>query len=221
MSELGDGMLMAGDFAPPFPRGFVEPDPQVYQAILTATDALKNFIQKYDLETPRKKDTSSDNSNMMAGSISFLERLTEFSRLLTLARDISIKEVSGKELAIKDYEAIQELGGSFTGTLNLGFQNNYSQGDAQRMALIADAASSSDDVLELATGTPRKVFVYVNDKWGGSRITMGYVFSYYEFVRPISEGRLNDEEWKKIVYDKNAQQKLEKLRPAWYQNLVY
>ncbi|MDR2353192.1 MAG: DUF3160 domain-containing protein, partial [Deltaproteobacteria bacterium] len=32
MSELGDGMLMAGDFAPPFPRGFVEPDPQVYQA---------------------------------------------------------------------------------------------------------------------------------------------------------------------------------------------
>jgi hypothetical protein len=220
MSEGAEGADMPGDYAPPLPRGFVEPDPQVFQALLTATDALKSFIEKYDLETPKKPKSASGGPEMFMQPIPFRDRLSRFSDLLTKARDLASKEVSGQELTVSDYENIQSLAQSFNGMLYMGFQNDSGGGDL-RMALIADAASSPDDILELATGTPRKMFVHVNDKWGGSRITMGYVFSYYEFPAPLSQGRMNDQEWQKIVYDPRSQTKLEQLRPAWYQNLVY
>jgi hypothetical protein len=60
----------------------------------------------------------------------------------------------------------------------------------------------------------------VNDASGGARITRGFIFSYYEFERPLSDGRLTDEEWKKIVYDDSRAKELEQYRPAWYQKLT-
>jgi hypothetical protein len=89
------------------------------------------------------------------------------------------------------------------------------------MALIADVATNGWDktALEAATGTPRKIYIFVNDKSGGARIARGFVYSYYEFERPLSEGRMTDEEWKKIVYDESRAKELEKFRPAWYGEL--
>jgi hypothetical protein len=35
----------------------------------------------------------------------------------------------------------------------------------------------------------------------------------------MSEGRMTDEEWKKIVYDDKRAEELKKYRPAWYEKL--
>ena len=51
--------------------------------------------------------------------------------------------------------------------------------------------------------------------FGGARVTKGYVFSYYEFERPMSD-RMTDEEWRAIVYDPDRADELEKYRPGWY-----
>ena len=86
-----------------------------------------------------------------------------------------------------------------------------------KMALIADVATDPGaKVLFTGIGTPRRMSVYVNDKSGGARVATGYVFSYYTFARSISEGRMNDDQWKKIVYDEGRQDELEQLRPQWY-----
>ena len=68
--------------------------------------------------------------------------------------------------------------------------------------------------LMVGVGAPRYLYVFVNDRWGGPRVTRGAVFSFYAFDRPLAEGRLTDEEWKKMVYEEDAAA-LDRLRPQW------
>ena len=64
-----------------------------------------------------------------------------------------------------------------------------------QMALIADVATDAvhGRVLEVATGTPQRITVVVKDAYGGTRFTVGYVYSWYDFrapsVGPIPNGR--------------------------------
>jgi len=85
------------------------------------------------------------------------------------------------------------------------------------MALVADVYSNAEYmiVLETAVGIPYRLYIPLNDKQGGKRIAVGYGFSYYEFVQPMS-ARLNNEEWKAIVYQDNADMK--DYLPFWMQN---
>jgi hypothetical protein len=218
-AEAGDGgFLNAGRFAPPQPRGYVEPDPKVFDALIEATDELAGFLGKYDMEPPAPED---DYRAMMDD---YGRKLSEFTELLKSVRVIAQKEVDGAEITTDDYAAIKELARGFTGRILLpGTGEFYGDGVEERlkMALIADVATNGFDrtCLEAATGTPRKIYVFANDKSGGARLTRGYVYSYYEFERPLSEGRMTDEEWKAIVYDASRAEELEKYRPAWHGEL--
>jgi hypothetical protein len=77
--------------------------------------------------------------------------------------------------------------------------------DVFRMALVADVFTNAETglVMETAVGIPYRLYIPLNDKQGGKRIVTGYGFSYYEWSQPMSN-RLNDEEWKDIVYNKPA-----------------
>ena len=88
--------------------------------------------------------------------------------------------------------------------------------DRLRMALVADVATDyfAGRALHVATGTPRHINVFVDDPWGGPRVTRGAVFSFYSFARPLASGRMDDAAWKKLVYGKD-QKALDALRPAW------
>jgi hypothetical protein len=215
-AEMGEGGdLYAGRFAPPQPRGYVEPDPQVFGALLEVTETLRSFIEKYEMEPPAPED------DWMASMHGYRGKLEDFSELLKNARDIAKKEAEGTEITPEDYAAIKAIARSFRGEMLLPGIGQFYGGDPQeqlKMALIADTATNGWDetVLEAATGTPRKIIAFVNDKFGGARLARGYVHSYYEFERPLSEGRMTDEEWKKIVYDPSRSEELEKYRPAWH-----
>jgi hypothetical protein len=218
-SEMGGAEdLYAGQFAPPNPRGYVEPDPQTFGALLGAVNELSRFIERYAMEPEAPED------DFYARADNYGEKLNAFAKLLSDARVIAEKEARGEPMGSEDYERIKAIARGFKGDILLPGLGGVAGEDADeqlKMALIADAATNGFDktVLEAATGTPRKIYVFLNDRSGGARLARGYVYSYYEFARPLSLGRMTDEEWKEIVYDGSRAEELEKFRPDWYGEL--
>jgi hypothetical protein len=222
-AEMGDGGFGAGRFAPPAPRGYIEPDPQVFDALITMLDRLSGFFEKFPLERDDDGDDGSDYERPtieISTPKEYTEKIANFKALCLMARDIAAKQVAGEFLTVEDYNNIKAIARSFTvGLLLPGGREVDSEGAEQlKMALIADIATDfvGNAALEVATGTPRKIFVLVNDRSGGVRVARGYVYSYYEFTRGLGDGRMTDEEWKKIVYDESRQNDLQKLHPLWY-----
>ncbi len=71
--------------------------------------------------------------------------------------------------------------------------------NTDNMAVVADVHTdlAVKCCLEEGVGYPLEIFVIVNE--GGTvRITRGAIFSYYEFIQPISE-RLTDEAWREML----------------------
>jgi hypothetical protein len=213
-AEMGEGgEYTAGPLAPPYPRGYVEPDPQTFDALLAAVARMSEFIGKFRIEEDREWDEIEGRS--------YSSRLEEFAELLTAARDIAKKEAAGEAIGMDDYIGIKRLAGAFNASFLLPGESVRDL-EQLKMALVADVATDyfSGRVLEIASGRPRKIYVFVNDASGGARITRGFAFSYYEFERPLGEGRMTDEEWKKLVYDDAREEELKKYHPSWYEELT-
>jgi hypothetical protein len=87
------------------------------------------------------------------------------------------------------------------------------------MAFVADVYTNAEigQVLETAVGIPYRLYIPLNDKQGGKRIAVGYGFSYYEFHQPM-ENRLNNDDWKAIVYADNPN--MNQYLPFWMQGRV-
>jgi len=90
-----------------------------------------------------------------------------------------------------------------------------------QMALVADVATDNVQgrVLEEGIGIPQQIVVVVKDASGGTRLTVGYVYSWYEFD---STRRWSDAEWKKIVYSKDGgAMKAQGIKPpGWYSTFL-
>ena len=90
-----------------------------------------------------------------------------------------------------------------------------------QMALVADVATDAVDglVLEEGVGTPQRIVVVVKDAFGGTRLTVGYVYSYFEFA---STKRWSDAEWKKIIYNGDAAARKQQgvAPPTWYSKFL-
>jgi hypothetical protein len=207
----GGGDWFAGKFAPPLPRGYVEPDPQMFGALYDACLSVLRFIDKFNIES---LDSDWDESGRMTCRSQF----ETLSGILAKMRDIAEKEAKGLPLAPDDYSEIKRTARSFNESLLLpGGIALSGSGKELRMALVADVATDFIDhrVLEAATGTPRRIYVFVNDSSGGARLTRGYVYSYYEFERSLDDERMTDEEWREMVYDPERSEELEKYRAPW------
>lgn len=207
-AEMGEGGgWTAGEFAPPKPRGYVEPDPQAFGRMGEALGFLSGLFGKYAMDDG-----------------GYADKIRTLSELTGKAHDIAAREVSGDDLSAEDYRTVKELARGIDGGLLLpvGVYDSYdADRDQLKMAVVTDVATDffNGAALHVATGTPRRIFVYVDDRSGGARVAVGYVYSYYEFPRPLADGRMTDEEWKDIVYDPKKAEELEKLHPAWYEKL--
>lgn len=209
----GRGGRVPGKFEPPRPRGYVDPDPQVFAQILRAAEDLRTAL-----------------ALMKRSSLGYIDeeyerKLETFSKLCATARGIAEKEASGRRLSAEDFADIEAISRSFTPGLLL--PEGAAPGDGGdegriSMALVSDAAADNRGgrVLQAATGAPRRIFVYVNDNSAGPRVTVGYVYSYYEFERGLG-GHVSDEEWRGLVCDPGRRSELEALRPAWYGRLAF
>lgn len=215
-AEMGDGSeWIPGEFEPPRPRGYVEPQPQAFSRVLQASEKLKDVL----LFMKKSSSKYSDGE--------YERKLALFAKLCADARDIAEKEVRAQPLTTKDFARIEALSRAFTSDLLLpegmfGADDDTAR-EQMKMALVTDVATDylSGSVLHAATGAPRRIFVYVDDDSAGPRVTTGLVYSYYEFERTLGEGRMTDEEWKPLVYDRKKHGELEALRPAWYKHLLF
>jgi hypothetical protein len=209
-AEMGSGGWYAGKFAPPQPRGYVEPDPQTFRAISDSIGRLTSLITRFRLEDGQEGE--------------YAYKLRTLGDLCRAAMNIAERQVRDEPLSGSDYTEIKRIARSFTSSLLMPEGMSVDFSDWRRdlsMAVVSDVATDFQGgrVLYAATGTPRRIFVYVNDRTGGSRITRGFVYSYYEFARPLSDGRMTDAEWKDMVYDAKSADETRALHPAWYDEL--
>ncbi|MDR2387931.1 MAG: DUF3160 domain-containing protein [Deltaproteobacteria bacterium] len=211
-AETGDLPTVAAHFATPQPRGYVEPDPQVFFSLIVSVDKLLALFKNYSLEASDVK--------------TFTDKLNTFKGLCEKALRIAQREVNEEKLSSEDYATIKELAKSFNTSLLLDQWGEADPNDVNSwrklsMAIIADLHTDFDaqKILYAATGTPRKIYVFVNDRSGGPRLTLGYMFSYYEYSYPLDVPRLTDETWRDVVYDPSKASLLENIKPFWYSQL--
>lgn len=148
----------------------------------------------------------------------YMDKFTQFRDLTLKVQVIAQKEISGEPITRDDYETLRTLRWSFDQSLLLPRGADVIKDNSLlQMALVADVATDgfAGRVLEEGMGTPQRMVVVVKDVYGGTRLTVGYVYSWYEFA---SRQRWNDAEWKKLIYegDANARRLQGITPPAWY-----
>lgn len=203
----GDDYWTAAPFEFPKPVGYVEPATQVFKTLAACSEELKSFLEAAGI-----KDEEYD------------EKITDFASVISRLAEISELQKSGK-LSNEDVDFIREdFWYELPSVLPKGYEFMYGEGvqDGLRMGLVSDIATdfNAGEALYVATGAPMLVRVFVNDGNGGARVASGYVFSYYTFAKTISEGRMDDKQWKETVYDSAKQKELSELRPDWFKNVL-
>lgn len=180
MAEMGGGDIPEYD-----DRGYVQPEPLVYERFKFLADETRSGLKD------RVLLSSQDEEN--------LKRLSELSKSLY---DISIKELNDEVLSDEEYDFIREYGG----TLEHFWYDvmSYDTGDEEintekyQASLVVDVATDPNgQVLEMGTGRPCTIYVIVNVD-GKVKIAKGSVYSFYQFAWPL-EDRLTDTSFRVLM----------------------
>jgi len=200
-----------GDWEPTFrtkplpkPVPYIEPNVPFWITSAIGIQKLYIILEKYDF-----LDGSS--AGVLEGMHGIFVHAAEISKL----------EADDKEVPETDLEWIVTIPSNLARlVINLSGGTPYMDNtDQLRMALVADVFTNAETglVLETAVGIPYRLYIPLNDKQGGKRIAIGYGFSYYEFPQAMSK-RLNNDEWKAIVY--NASFDMKNYLPSWMQGKI-
>ncbi|MBN1350353.1 DUF3160 domain-containing protein [candidate division KSB1 bacterium] len=167
-------------------QGYVEPNPHFFARMA----ALVSFMR----------------TGLSSASLLFSEfdwRLQQLEELLLSLLIISEKELSNQNLTSQEYQLICNFGKTIeelVTTSSYGLEGPMPRSEDE-MPVIADVHTDpvfTNSILEEGVGYPFNIYVICNVA-GQLVVTRGGGFSYYEFTRPIAEGRLNDEEWKAML----------------------
>jgi hypothetical protein len=124
-----------------------------------------------------------------------------FIKNLNFFKSIAEKELANQVISDDDYETLRTtIRRDFPDIVWVGMGEQMTEKDA-RAGIIADIHTDgkTGQVLYEATGIPSIIYVAVKDK-GGTRLTRGVVYSYYEFAGPL-QNRYSDDEWQGTLYD--------------------
>ena len=205
-AEMGEGSYFEiPPYVPPEPKGYVEPNPLFFHQLGISIDQMLDQMRPTGFITEE-----------------YLDKFSLFRDLAHKAEAIAQKEVSGDTITREDYQWIQNLRESFDRPLLLPRGADEIKDPAElQMALIVDVATDAvgGRVLEVGTGVPQRIVVVVKDAFGGTRLTIGYVYSWFEFPSPK---RWSDSEWKKVIYAKDESSKKQNgiEAPSWYSQFL-
>ncbi|MBN2737142.1 MAG: DUF3160 domain-containing protein [Spirochaetales bacterium] len=184
---------------PDLPVQYIEANINFFYQLQNSLIFLYNLLEKFELMLPV-----------------FREKIVDFNEVLNLTVQVVEKEV--RDLPIGDelnqqMTAIPDKLSSVVQPVKQVYSVYLEESELQK-ALIADVFTnpSSKEVREVATGRPVRLYVALNNGDGGKRIATGYGYSYYEFIQPATQ-RLDDEQWKALVYDKDSD--LSEKMPLW------
>lgn len=195
----GADFLYAAPYAPPVAKGYVEPQPLVFERIAMICTNAKTFI-----ETSGFKDEE------------YAAKFMTLASAAELYRTIAEKEVNKQEISDDEYLALHSVEKYFNRVTLLDadmVMNGVIEDSELRMALVADIATNAREktVRHVAIGKPKKLYVFVNDRSAGPRVCLGYMFDYHSFDTGNMK-RYNDEEWKALVYGGGISPE---MKPAW------
>jgi len=165
------------------PRSYVEPNPHLYSRLASLVHFTHQGLESF---------------TELSGV--FKEKLDLFETLLLFLKEISIKELENQAITDNEYENIYCFGKVMKQLVSKQTdpQNSFNC-DTDDMAVVADVHtdSNTDQCLEEGVGYPLEIYVIVNQN-GQLHLTRGAMFSYYEFLQPISN-RLTDESWRELL----------------------
>lgn len=192
MAEMGGGWDETID-----DRGYVEPEPEVYQRFLLLAQQTADGLDGFGLID------SADKEN--------LGRLEELARRLLV---ISNKELRNETLSDEEYDLIREYGGTlehfWIEALQDRAETDYLDPREYPACLVTDIATDPNGrVLQVATGMPAEIWVIVPVD-GQLRLVNGMVYDFYQFEQPLTN-RLTDSEWEQMV--RYGEQQIDK--PWW------
>ncbi|MDH4226930.1 MAG: DUF3160 domain-containing protein [Deltaproteobacteria bacterium] len=198
-AEQGSGdSFEIPSYIEPYVRGYVEPNILFFTTIGKAVSRLREDLGS-DFLTEEYRD-----------------KFLTFEDLVKDAGEIAKKQVEGSPITKDDYMKINSIANSIDRGLLLPRDSGDIVDDEYlKMALIADVATSADGMVRsVAIGVPQFMLVVVKDYYGGTRLTSGYIYSWYEFA---SNKRWTDKEWKAKVYSDDPE--IKKLEPEWYRKI--
>lgn len=180
MAEMGGGMDEEPD-----DRGYVEPEPLVYERFAALAQETAQGLKRYGILS------EADEEN--------LSRLSELARQL---QTISGKELRDETLTEEEYDLIKGYGGNIEHfwyeTLKEESEDGMISSRDCPAAVVVDIATDPNGaVLEAATGNPSVILVVVKVD-GGLRIARGSVYSFYQFTQPLGN-RLTDSQWRTMM----------------------
>ncbi len=201
-AECGGGE----DVPEPVVKGYVEPNSGFWKKAIELLDNTEKVLKQEDMLSDRIKDIT--------------ERMRDEANFLLAVSD---KELAGKEITDEEYDQIKVIGATFENiSLDLvrgkdQYLMGWSdvQGADKKVALVADVYTANSDnnpeksILFEAVGDADEIYVIVEID-GCLYLTRGAVLSYREFIQPIDEQRLTDEEWQQQL-EKNARKGV----PEW------
>ena len=178
MAEMGGGWEEDKDF-----RGYVEPEPLVFARFSNLATKTAEGLEKLGYLSKNDKEN--------------LEKLADLADSL---KTISVKELQNDPVSDEEYELIETYGGElehfWLDAMRAVTGEEYPSTGEFPAALVVDVATDPNgSVLEMATGDPASIYVIVPFE-GKPRITVGCVYSFYQFVQPISD-RMTDKEWRR------------------------
>lgn len=182
---------------PPVPKGYVEPNIKVITRLQALVQMTTEGLDTHGLLVDGQK-----------------EKFTRFGEALTFFRTIAEKELANTPITDEEYEQLRTtVGLQFPSIVWALDGDTMTERDA-RMGVIADVHTDAlkGQILYEAVGAPAVIYVAVKDS-GGTRLTRGAVYSYYEFTKPL-EKRLRDEDWQAQIYEGNHDQPLP-APPQW------
>ena len=202
-----------GGGGPPEPivKGYVEPNVGFWKKAIELLDNTEKLLKEQDMLTEKIKDAT--------------QRIREEAQFLL---NISEKELAGKELSEEEYGQIECIGATFENiSLDLVREKDQYlmgwsdvQGADKKVALVADVYTANADnnpdksILFEAVGDADEIYVVV-EIGGYLYLTRGSVLSYREFIQPIDQPRLTDEEWQEQL-EKNARKGV----PEWMKRII-
>lgn len=185
VAEMGSG----DEEPPPMVKGYVEPNVALYSR-------TKSFVQQLATGLKSRGYLVPEVADQVAG----------FQDLLSFLIKVSDKELAGQRLTTAEYKRIRYLEGDLESLHNqiqviASGVRQLSQDDLD-IALVADVHTAYGAALEVAVGRADHIFAVVPIE-GKQVLTRGTAFSYYEFLRPVSD-RMTDEAWKKQLSEGEA-----------------
>ena len=195
----------------PVVKGYVEPNVKFWKKAAELLDNTAELLRSQGMMT----DKIDGVTERLKEEVTFLLRVSE-------------KELAGKEPTDEEYDQISYIGATFENIslelLRMPDQYLYNwtdiEGADRKVALVADVYTANADnnpnkaILFEAVGDADEIYVVV-EIGGYLYLTRGAVLSYREFIQPIDQPRLTDEEWQEQLKSNPR-----KGVPEWMKSII-